>query len=328
MTPIRRGWQERQLKPLVVVNLDANGGKGGRRWERISGKLRSILPVETKYLLYHPPFPLETTLDEHVRKDGFNCIVSAGGDGTVNLVLNILMNNRGVETENCFLGGIGLGSSNDFLKPVDTVIDSVPCRIRTEKSVLADVGKVTYTREDGESRTQYFIVNSSLGITAEANFTFNRGSQPVSFLKPRMLGAAILYSAVRAILTFENIPVSLSVEQSGQAPQGPLELSLSNLTVLKNPHVSGGFVYDQDIRADDGCLGLNYCSGMNKWELLNTLWDLSRGRFSGKAKRFSLAVTKAQVLPDQWIALELDGEVVRAKGIRFALSRRKINLLG
>jgi diacylglycerol kinase family enzyme len=238
------------------------------------------------------------------------------------------MKTDGIDPKDCYLGGIGLGSSNDFLKPAGMLLGNVPCRIRIEKSVLADVGKVVYTGEDGKERTHYFIVNSSLGITAEANRNFNRGGLPVQFLKPRLLGAAILCAAVKAILRFENIPVSLRVDGPPDGPQGPIDLRLSNLSVLKNPHVSGSYIYDQEIRADDGRLGLNYCSEMSTWELLRTLWDLRQGHFSGKARRVSMAVTKVQVHSDELIALELDGEVVMAKEICFALSQRRINLLG
>lgn len=326
--PSRQVWQDRQLKPLVLVNLAANQGKGGRRWEKVAPNLKSMLPEEAEYILYRPPFLLESILNDYVRANGFNCIISAGGDGTVNLILNKLMNLPGIETENVYLGGIGLGSSNDFLKPVETSIDSVPSRIRPENSLLADVGKVRFTGDDGEEKTRYFIVNASLGITAEANSIFNRADPPIPLLKPRMLNVAILYAAVKTILTFNNFPVILKAEPIGQGTFGETKFCLSNLSVLKKPHVSGSFVYDQDIRADDGWLGLNYCSEMSKWELLSVLWDLRTGRFAGKPKRFSIKVRKVEVLPEKCVALEMDGEVIDAKEVRFSLARRKINLLG
>ena len=148
MIPIRpspRVWQDRQLKPLVLVNLVANQGNGERRWQKIAPNLKSMLPEEAVYILYRPPYPLESTLNHYVRENGFYCIISAGGDGTVNLILNKLMNLQGVETENLYLGGIGLGSSNDFLKPVETSLGSVPVRISPEKSLLADIGKVRFS---------------------------------------------------------------------------------------------------------------------------------------------------------------------------------------
>ena len=318
-------WQDRQLKPLVLVNLSANQGRGGQRWERAAPDLKSMLPKEAEYILYRPPFQLESTLNKYVGENGFNCIISAGGDGTVNLILNSLMNLPGVETEKFYLGGIGLGSSNDFLKPVETSLGSVPVRIRPEKSLLADVGKVRFTGSGGAQETRYFIVNASLGITAEANSIFNRGEQPIRFLKPRMPHVAILYAAVRTILTFRNFPVCLQV---GQAGQETVKFCLSNLSVLKNPHVSGSYAYDQDIRADDEFLGLNYCSEMSKLQLLNVLWDLRKGRFSGKPGRFSAKVKQMEVFPDKCVALEVDGEVTEARQVRFSLATRKINVLG
>lgn len=331
MIPVRlrpRVWQDRLLKPLVIVNLAANQGKGTRRWEKIAPRLRAMLPKETKYILYEPPFPLEDTLNEYVVKNNFNGVISAGGDGTVNLVLNTLMTLHGVKTEGVYLGGIGLGSSNDFVKPLEAAIDATPVRIRPENSLLADIGKVRFIGADGEKKTRYFIVNASVGITAEANANFNRGNQPVRFLKPRMLNLAILYTAVRTILTFKNFPVTLKIKPVEQGTLQEVKISLSNLSVLKNPHVSGSYTYDQDVKVDDGLLGVNYCGDMSKWQLLDVLWDLRRGRFSGKPKRFSLKASGLAVLPEKFVALEMDGEVVDATEAYFSLSRRKINLLG
>ena len=189
-------WHEKGLKPVVIVNLAANQGNAERRWRLIEPELQCIFPEDTEYILYHPPYLLAESLKHHVLEKGCNCVISAGGDGTINLILNLLMNLQGIETQKIYLGGIGLGSSNDFLKPHKTVVKDIPCRIRPEESLLADIGKVRFVGTTGKEVTRYFIVNASIGATAEANWIFNRGDQPIGFLKPRMLDLAILYTAV------------------------------------------------------------------------------------------------------------------------------------
>ena len=321
-------WHDQGLKPLVIVNLAANQGNAGRRWAKLALELQSMLPRNTPYFSYHPPFLLENVLDRYVRDEGCNCIISAGGDGTINHLLNLLMNLQGVETQRVFLGGIGLGSSNDFVKPVKANVDDVLCRIRPEKSLPVDIGKVRFAGTDGKQTTRYFIINASLGVTAEANLLFNRGDQVIDFLKSRMLNPAILYTAFRTILTYRNIPVSLRTKPADQGIIEELRFRLSNLSVLKNPHVSGIFYYDQDISMDDGWLGLNYCSEMSKCQMLGVLRDLAKGRFTGKPKRFSMKTKEVDVFSEEFIALEMDGEVVEAKDIHFSIAKRKINVLG
>lgn len=327
-TPCIGLWHENGLKPVVIVNLAANQGSAERRWGIIKPELQCMLPEDTEYILYHPPYLLGESLKHHIREKGCNCVISAGGDGTINLILNLLMNLQGVETQKIHLGGIGLGSSNDFLKPYKTVVKDIPCRIRPDKSLPADIGKVRFSGSTGKEVTRYFIVNASLGVTAEANRIFNRGDQPIGLLKPRMVDLAILYTAVKTILTYRNIPVALRIESVVKGNIEEERVLLSNLAVLKNPHVSGRFVYDQDISMDDAQLGLNYCCGMSRWQLLNVLWDLSKGRFSGKPGRHSMKVRKVEVSPDAFIPLEMDGEVVEANDIRFSLAENRIYLLG
>lgn len=321
-------WREKGLKPVVFVNLAANQGNAGSRWGKINSELQSLLPKDTEYILYRPPYLLGEALEHHVREKDCNCVISAGGDGTINLILNLLMNLQGVETQNIYLGGIGLGSSNDFLKPNRIAIMDIPCRICPEECLTADIGKVRFTSCTGREAIRYFIVNASLGVTAEANRIFNRGDQPIAFLKPRMLALAILYTVVKTILTYRNIPVVLTTESVDKGNIEKVRFLLSNLAVLKNPHVSGSFVYDQDISADDAQLGLNYCSGMSRWQLLRVLWDLRRGHFSSEPGRHTMKVSEVKVCPDEFIPLEMDGEVVKAKDIQFSLAKNRIHLLG
>jgi len=298
------------------------------QWKRLYPILQHVLPSETEYLCFHPPLDVRSVLRSRLGSSGRNCIISAGGDGSLNYVLNALMTLSGLVLENIYLGGIGLGSSNDFLKPVTSVLESIPVRISFANSTTTDVGKVAYKGIDGMDVVRYFIVNASVGATAEANLLFNCANGLIGSLKKWSTNLAILYAALKTIVTYSNISVTLATSQDFPAARDSVRIQLSNLAVLKNPNVSGNLSYDQDIAPDDGLLGLNYCVNMNRFELMRVLRDLSGGTFSGKSKRHSSKVISVDVCPEHPVALEMDGEVVQAENIRFSLSSRKIKLLG
>ena len=308
-------------KIAVLVNENARQGKAAAIWQQARGAILANLFPSTEELRFTEPPNIESCLRELIAS-GVNCFISAGGDGSVNTLLNGLMALRGRGAPPFFIGGIGLGSSNDFLKPFGGKIEGLPVRIDIQNARLADVGSVVFENENSGTIQQFFIANASLGVTAAANYYFNHPGFLLKKLKQNWTGGAIILAALRTIMCWKNEPIRLIINEKGE------NVLLSNLAIIKNPHVSGDFKYDQSIEQDDGWLGLNYCVGMNKIELLKTLADLSKGRFHDRPKRFSLMVKQLSIQADKLLALETDGEVQLAKNIHFEIVPKAVYLLG
>jgi diacylglycerol kinase (ATP) len=306
---------------FLLVNLDANGGRAAKRWADIAAELGHVLPQASRMVSFRPPentVPMvKTALEE-----GFCGFISAGGDGSANFLLNLLMRETGEKAGHLWLGGIGLGSSNDFIKPITHFIHELPTRLNWETAMAVDVGKAVFMDVAGRWQTHYFIANSSMGVTAEANWRFNQGDPFIRFFKNKWTDLAILYTAIRTILTYRNYPVSLTYEGNTRFER------LSNLSVLKSPYVSGSFHFDDPVQRDDGLLGVDICLNMSKMELLSTLIGLAKGRFRGRPKTVNLSLRQISVRMASPVALEMDGEVFQATEVHFSLIPKAINLLG
>jgi diacylglycerol kinase family enzyme len=255
-------------------------------------------------------------------KENFCGFVSAGGDGSVNYLLNLLMRETGENASHLWLGGIGLGSSNDFIKPKTHFINDLPIRLNWGNSKLVDVGKAKWLDADGEWQTCYFIANASLGVTAQANWFFNHGDRFIDFFKNRWTDLAILYTALRTIWSFQNFQASLIFEGK------TVDNRISNLAVLKSPFVSGNFRFDDPVQRDDGSLGVDICLDMTKMELLGTLIGLAKGQFKGRHKTMIFQTNQLHVQIPTPIALEMDGEVFQTYEVHFSVIPKSINLLG
>lgn len=254
---------------------------------------------------------------------GVDHFISAGGDGTVHHLTNSLIDIEGISNcTNFTIGAVGLGSSNDFLKPVNRKIKGIPVKIDPGNTSFADLGMIEFDSPDGKRRKKYFIVNSGIGVIADANQLFNKGDAVIRWMKPKWVDGTIIYTAIKTILSHRNKLVNI---RNGEIEKG---LNLSNLSVIKIPFVSGSFRYDQDIKKDDGLLGLNYCENMSRWELIKTLVDLSKGKFirSGNTKRQSAFVKELELSAKDWIAFETDGEVELANNIRYSIVPKAIKV--
>lgn len=308
-------------KPAILINVNAANGKARLRWQSIRVRVLESLPQETVERYTSSIEDLKKELQELIHL-GFNCFIAAGGDGTVNTLLNVLFDAHskfnGIEFA---LGSIALGSSNDFCKPVINRIGGRPVRVDLNGAVLHDVGSVQFENDNQPSQITYFIVNASIGVTAEANLLFNRKNFFISIVKNQFVNLAIAYAAIRTILGFKNISVTMKFNQQHYKGR------VANVAVLKNPCVSGSFKYDQQISTQDGFLGLNYCGDISRLQLVQTLLDLSRGKFGGRKNRVSKLVQRIMIQSEKPIALETDGEVRLATEMNFSILPSSIFVL-
>ncbi len=137
--------------------------------------------------------------------------VAAGGDGTVNLLLNTLLALKPERETGLAVGAIALGSSNDFHKPVQPwqCTGGISCKIDFSAATPRDVVHVSYSGKGGEA-CRFFLINASAGLTAEANAFFNNTDRLLGWLKQRYTDPAILYAAIRTILRYRNEEMTLT----------------------------------------------------------------------------------------------------------------------
>ena len=299
----------KKWKIALIINFRSNNNSAVGKWKTIEEEVMAMLSPHSDEILLRSISDSELSISTLI-KAGYNVLIAVGGDGTVNSILNELME---YQSSSVILGAIGIGSSNDFHKPLNHCIRNVPLKINPNNTLRQDVGKVDFTNESGVKITRYFIVNSSLGVTAEANWLFNQNDFFLRMTKTKFLNMAIIYSAVKTILTHKNISVEMNYKH------GSFKGKIANVAVLNSPHVSGTFIYDQDITTTDGNLGLNYCEDISRYELIKVLWDLSQGKFSGRKGRGSEFIKELSIISDGVIPLETDGEIWMAKDISFSV---------
>jgi diacylglycerol kinase (ATP) len=294
---------------LIFLNPAAGGGRAKDRWDKIAPKLAPRDKFQL-HLLDGEEDSLQVLTDAVQR--GETEIVAAGGDGTVNAVLNMLMDSQLRELlRDVTFGAIGLGSSNDFQKPVTSMVEDCPYKLDFAHAVPRDVGMLTAV-VNGVGACRYFISNASIGATADANREFNEPDRLLHRLKSVSTPAAILYAALKTILRHKNVTAFIASSETGI-----LHVGLSNLGVVKNNHFSGTMRYDSPSQLDSGMLGVHLCHGMSSRELVHVLLSLSSGRFAGIRKTRSWVSNSLSVSTTQPVNVEFDGEIITTDCVQF-----------
>lgn len=245
------------------------------------------------------------TLAEEAVRDGCELVVAIGGDGTVNEVVNGLMNadHRGESTT---LGVIPVGSGNDFAWfagiPLD--LDAACRRLFNGRTRVVDVGHI----READGRQRYFDNGCGIGFDAQVGLEV----QKLKWLR----GFSIYLVGVLKTLIFHH-----------QAP--PLRICLDEreltrptmmLSVTNGRRAGGGFLITPQAELDDGWLDICITGELSRLGMLRVIPRFMRGtHVTHKQIQMDRAhrVTVEAPVPQ---AIHLDGEIFATDARQFEIS--------
>jgi diacylglycerol kinase (ATP) len=303
---------------FVLLNHKSCGGNAASKWQTFINNydLKDCTVIKAE----------DVNLGERIGyalSNGETDYAAAGGDGTVNFLLNKLMDLASEsQIHNLRLGAIGLGSSNDFYKPYNqsNLISNIPYNLSFNKSELRDVGELSY-QNNGERVTRYFIINASIGITAEGNFLFNNPDIILKYLKRLNTNSAIIYSALKTIFGYRDFEAEIRNDESK-----PTKVNITNLNIIKNPNVSGNLCYGYPAVYNDGNMNIHLAYDMNKIEIIKLFLALQKGRIENITKLESFTAKEIEVTSEKVFNLEYDGEVVQTNSVLFSIKKEWIKV--
>ncbi len=302
---------------VILLNKNCCGGKGLEKWNRVKDY---ILNSETD-IIQSSENDHHSKLKKFLEKGETQFLV-AGGDGTVNYMLNILIETATPEQlKKIEMGAIGIGSSNDFHKPFSTKIGEIPVCIDFQNVYLRDVGLIKYT-SDARIAEKYFLINASIGITAEANSLFNNPNWFLRALKRINTKSAILFSAIKAILFYKNFDAEINFNGD------KLKTYITNLGMTKNPHFSGDFSYDCEADYANGKFDIHLAYDMNMLEVLKLMHSLTKNCFSKLRKTKSWQNNGITITSEKNFVVEYDGEIVHTNKVEFKVLKNFIKVCG
>jgi diacylglycerol kinase (ATP) len=305
---------------LILLNKKASGGNAVKKW----GNLNSQNLLERSLNILDcdlPEFKIVPLVLAALSK-GETDFVAAGGDGTINYLLNLLINNLSdSELQHIKLGAIGIGSSNDFHKPFSSgPLNGTPAKLNFKSSNFRDVGCIE-ANVNGNVVAKYFLINASVGITADANHFFNFPDLFLRYTKKINTELSILYAAIKTILKHKNFEVIISSNETGT-----FKSMLTNMGIIKNPNFSGNLNYGGVPQYCNGKFGIHLCYDMNKYETVRLLYALNTGEFDTVLKKRSWATNSIRIKSDKIFNVEFDGEVIQTDDVTISVKQKFIQV--
>jgi len=197
------------VRTCLIFNPTAKGDKA-RRLQRHFDVIQSDCSLKQTYAQ-----GAAHTLAAEAVNEGYEVIVAAGGDGTLNEVLNGIAEVPG-GLDNVKLGVIPLGTVNVFAREVGIPIDLK----KAWDNVLAGHSRryalpMMEFQQDGETKQRYFVQLAGVGLDARAvelvNWRLKKAVGPLAYV-------------VAGMRALQEKPSRMKIEHDGQVTEGELVL--------------------------------------------------------------------------------------------------------
>jgi len=291
-----------ETKTLFIVNPNAGSVEGLAELEQALGSW--------------PGADLRTTRKEGDARrlarqavmDGTGLVVAAGGDGTLNEVVNGLAEDFGKAR----LGLLPLGTGNDFARSIGVPADlEAALEILREGRVRAiDVGRATFGAE-----SRWFINMAAGGFSGQV-------SEKADEVKERWGPLAYLRAAVGTLFGLQGFNATFRID-GGE----PLELETYNVVVSNGRFVAAGIPVAPHSELDDGLLDLMLVPATTLPQLARLVPQILLGRHGESDLLVIRELTTLEIDSDPPMAFNVDGELIGEGSIRFEVLPRALEVI-
>jgi diacylglycerol kinase (ATP) len=277
---------------VFLVNPASDNGRTGRRWAELAQRAAQA-GLEGESLLSERPGHLIELAAKAV-DHGASLVVAAGGDGTLNEVIN------GVAQRDVDLATIPLGTGMDFGRAygIPTRFDDAVRVARDGTPRTIDAGRVRYRTWAGEEAVRWFGNVGTVGMSGAVAQRANGMS--------KALGGRVtfFYALTRVFLSWQNTEVTVTLD--GAERRGLMH----DVIVANGPWHGGGMKLAPGAQPDDGLFDVVLIGDVSKADFLTTAPKLYTGRHVGHPKVEVLRSTTVTVDAPERLPIEVEGEQI------------------
>ena len=231
--------------------------------------------------------------------EGFDQVVAAGGDGTINEVVN------GIAHSNVALGILPVGSMNVFAAELGIPKSLKECWeiIRSGKTREVDLPDA-----NGHAFVQLAGVGLDAQVVQETSWDFKRSFGPLSYL-------------ISATHIAARKPPKLGIEANGISREG-------SFVLVGNGRFYGGpFPIFTNAQVDDGLLDVLVFKNLGYLDIVRYVHAMIFGNHVNLPDVDYFRAETITVNSDEKVPVEVDGEVIGGVPVVFHCSSRRLRVL-
>lgn len=300
---------------FTILNPNAGNGKGHKDWNRISEILRkNQVPFEFRFTERKGQ---AVDLAKNAIKEGFRKIISIGGDGTLNEVVNGVFSQDNCPSKEITIGLIPVGTGNDWgrMFGIPLVYEGAVQVIRENKQMLHDIGIISYYNGD-KKENRYFINIAGLGFESVVVRKTNHQKE-----KGKSSKAIYLYNLLSSLISYRNTEAEIIVDGQKSTAR------IFSINVGNGKYCGGGMRQTPDALPNDGLLDITVIKDLGKLEVIRSLKILYDGTILSHPKVDGYRAAKLAVNSGSLLYLEADGESLGHTPAEFGIIPSAINIV-
>jgi diacylglycerol kinase (ATP) len=284
------------MKPICIVNPKAGAGRALRQLEIVKPFLSNLFGFLHLVVTSHPQEVLEKI--RLAARDGYDMVLSIGGDGTNQVVVNALAK---LPEHPLTFATLPFGTGRDLARSLEVPVEPLAAAqwlARAEPCAL-DIGRVT-----SEGAQSYFVNVASAGLTGEVARRCNvQVKRPWTYFQ----------AAVSTLLQFGPPTMRVTIDGEVWYEGEALALAVGN-----GRYFGRGMLVCPDALLNDGQFDVVLVEGMGKANALVALPSLYTG---AHLKRGDVHTRRARHVIVEALGpaldLEMDGEPDQSSTIAF-----------
>ncbi len=243
-----------------------------------------------------------TRLADAAIRDGVELVVAAGGDGTLNEVVNGLMRSSLPVDRRPLLGVLCAGRGNDFSGSlgIPEQLDQACELLRSRSARLLDVGMVSGgIVPDG----RYFINCIGVGFDSVATIEAAKLPRWGGFM-------SFLVAILKTIFLYNHAPLA-SIEFNGAT----IEQRSLMISMMNGRRLGGNFLMAPNSKPDDGLLDLCIAEQMSSFQILRLVPHFIKGDQATQQKIKTGRTARIRITGlDGPLPAQADGEIISTEG--------------
>ena len=299
----------------IILNTNANEKKCERSWKPVAELLERRNIRYELHVVRRPGEGISTA--KELCQSGIRHLVAAGGDGTINEVVNGIFLS-GVDTREVYMAVLPMGRGNDWARThhyPNTIAEVVECW-RNGNFMQHDIGRVTSQTQD-KSHTRYFINIAGFGF--DADVIYDVTNHPTHFFGFNVY----VLSLLKTLFSHKPTAIQVSAKEDFEF-DGEVFMVIAAICQYNG----GGIREAKYAIPDDGLLDLIVVPKMSVPKVMKHLKDMTTGDHIDKIEGIKLIKTTAATIRSNTIFRgETEGELLVPGNYRIELMANALNVL-
>lgn len=299
---------------FAIVNPVSGNGKCRKKWNVVNECLSAEnIAFQFQFTSYAGEARM---IVQQAIAQGFRKIMCVGGDGNLHDVVNGLLAQSLVNTNDVLLAVIPLGTGNDFVRHygISANIKKAVAIIKTGRSVKRDAGLATFFKS-GRQHQEFFVNFCGVGFDA---FVVERAAT----LKPYGQ-LAYLLATLRWIFSYQK--PTLKIVANKKCVITTCYLALAGI----GEYSGGGMRLTPHADAADGLFQLTLAKNLSLWEVLSQIKMLYDGSIyhHPKVEKILTNAVEMEVVEGNNVKMQADGDVLGGPPFRISIIPQALTFL-